>query len=367
MALPFPSLLSVSRTRSMRCPVVASATTGTRDTGTTVAAKQPAWTGEDSLPSRLVNLLIASPLFPLLKIGARQQLQMTAEKNDIPWRKTVERLRGERERLQQLYDVVVDRAIEYPAYYTRPFHAYDEGNLNWLAGYEVEPATYSMAMRVWPDEPGLSPSTAQARLRSSCYDHLKVYLGSERVKSVNSVIDVGCSTGVSTRYLARAFPEAEVTGLDLSPHFLSVAMLRQEPDFRPLFEEEEPVQKNISYMHANFEHSGLGAGEYDVVMLQFVIHELPAAPTKAMAEEAMRVLRPGGVLALVDNDPQSPVIQNLPAAIFSLMKSTEPHSDEYYAFSQEENLEAAGFVDVCSTAVDPRHRLILARKPSKSV
>ena len=116
-------------------------------------------------------------------------------------------------------------------------------------------------------------------------------------------------------------------------------------------------------VHANFENSGLEAGEYDVVMLQFVMHELPAAPTKAMAEEAMRVLRPGGVLALVDNDPQSPVIQGPPAPIFSLMKSTEPHSDEYYAFSQEANLEAAGFVDVCKAAVDPRHRLVLARKP----
>lgn len=351
---------SLARTRTRVSPVVASST-GT--SSSSVARQQPVWTGQDSLPSRLVNLLISSPLFPLLKIGARQQMQMTAEKNDIPWRKTVEQLRAEQAQLQQLYDAVVDDAIEYPSYYTQPFHAYDEGNLNWLAGYEVEPATYSMAMRVWPDEPGLKPSTAQARLRFSCYDQLKAYLGSENVKGVRSVIDVGCSTGVSTRYLARAFPEAEVTGLDLSPHFLSVAILRQEPDFRPLFEEAEPIQRNISYVHANFEHSGLGSEEYDVVMLQFVMHELPAAPTKAVAEEAMRVLRPGGVLALVDNDPQSPVIQGLPAPIFSLMKSTEPHSDEYYAFSQEANLEAAGFVDVCSAAVDPRHRLVLARKP----
>lgn len=240
MYVSLPSgFASPARTRTGRSsPVVA----GTRASGS--VASQPVWTGQDSLPSRLVNLLIASPLFPLLKIGARQQMQQTAERNDIPWRKTVEQLRAEQGRLQRLYDAIVDDTIEYPSYYTLPFHAYDEGNLNWLAGYEVEPATYSMAMRVWPNEPDLTPSTAQARLRSSVFDQLKAYLGS---KSVKSVVDVGCSTGVGTRYLARAFPEAEVLGLDLSPHFLSVAMLRQEADCRPIFEEAEPVQRNIGY------------------------------------------------------------------------------------------------------------------------
>ena len=75
---------------------------------------KPAWTGDDSLPSKLVNMLIASPLFPLLKIGARQQMQMTAEKNEIPWRKTVSRLEAEQARLEELYDRVRDPTVEYP-------------------------------------------------------------------------------------------------------------------------------------------------------------------------------------------------------------------------------------------------------------
>jgi len=206
---------------------------------------------------------------------------------------------------------------------------------------------------------------AQQRLRSSAYDQLKAYLGD---KSVENVLDVGCSTGVSTRYLARAFPDARVLGLDLSPHFLSVALLRQEQDAasRPIFEEALPVQDKIEYVHANFEDSGLPDASFDVIMMQFIVHELPAEPTIAMAKEAMRLLRPGGVVALVDNDPESKVIQSLPPAIFSLMKSTEPHSDVYYAFNQEANLEAAGFSEVVKSAADPRHRLILARRPMTS-
>ncbi len=42
-----------------------------------------------------------------------------------------------------------------------------------------------------------------------------------------AVLDVGCSAGIGTRRLADAFPSAHVTGLDLSPHFLAVAELRE--------------------------------------------------------------------------------------------------------------------------------------------
>jgi hypothetical protein len=55
-------------------------------------------------------------------------------------------------------------------------------------------------------------------------------------------------------------------------------------------------------------------------LLQFVIHECPQRVTSALFKEAMRLLRPGGVVAMCDNDPKSRVIQGLPPAIFTLMK-----------------------------------------------
>ena len=42
----------------------------------------------------------------------------------------------------------------------------------------------------------------------------------------------------------------------------------------------------------------------DVVTLQFVIHECPPAAIGALVAEARRLLRPGGVLLLSDNDPR---------------------------------------------------------------
>jgi hypothetical protein len=38
--------------------------------------------------------------------------------------------------------------MDYPNYYTQPFHAYEDGNLNWLAAAEVESATSAMCLRV---------------------------------------------------------------------------------------------------------------------------------------------------------------------------------------------------------------------------
>ena len=46
-------------------------------------------------------------------------------------------------------------------------------------------------------------------------------------RSVRDALDVGCSAGTSTQHLAEAFPAAEITGLDLSPHFLAVAEHRE--------------------------------------------------------------------------------------------------------------------------------------------
>jgi hypothetical protein len=54
--------------------------------------------------------------------------------------------------------------IVYPDYYLKPFHAYDEGNLSWMAAFEVEPASYAVALRAFGKiDPSLSPTAAFER------------------------------------------------------------------------------------------------------------------------------------------------------------------------------------------------------------
>jgi hypothetical protein len=75
----------------------------------------------------------------------------------------------------RIKEEIEDKSMQYPDYYLQAFHAYDEGNLNWLAAFEVESATYSMALRTFPNE-GLKPEQAHARLRANVHAAIKVAL-----------------------------------------------------------------------------------------------------------------------------------------------------------------------------------------------
>lgn len=48
-------------------------------------------------------------------------------------------------------------------------------------------------------------------------------------RQVERALDLGCASGLSTRHLCAAFPEAAaVTGIDLSPHMVAVARYYEE-------------------------------------------------------------------------------------------------------------------------------------------
>ncbi|PSB23607.1 class I SAM-dependent methyltransferase [Stenomitos frigidus] len=312
---------------------------------------KPAWAGDDFL-SRCVNRLIQTKsVYTVMKQQARQVLIQTAEKNGVPWRKRYEELTAAG--LQQRAEQVINTEVRYPDYYQVPFHAYEQGNLCWEAAFEAESATHAMALRVWKDEP-LTWQEAQERLRSSFHQ----VLAQHSMQPVQDILDIGCSVGLSTLALHRFYQGRQdapvyTTGLDLSPHMLTVAQHRDEKG------------EIKQWLHANAEATGLPDRSFDLVTLQFVIHELPRQATIAIFKEALRLLHPGGYLAIVDNNPQSPVIQNLPPVLFTLMKSTEPWSDDYYTFNVEAALQSVGFAPVTTVASDPRHRTILGRKPSR--
>lgn len=327
-------------------------------TATTPTKEKPDWAGEDWL-SRGVNLLIQTkPIYALMKQQARQVLIKTAEKKGVPWREQAEALArsGVSDRLETL----TNPSVTYPDYYQVPFHAYDEGNLCWQAAFEAEPATYAMGLRVWPKE-DLEAQEAHERLRSSFH----AVLDQEITQPVTAILDIGCSVGVSTRALHRHYqhrhhhdpqaqPQPRTIGLDLSPYMLTVA--------QHLDQSGEISQ----WIHAQAENTGLPDAAFDLITLQFVIHELPRFASREIFQECLRLLRPGGCFALVDNNPKSPVIQNLPPVLFTLMKSTEPWSDDYYTFDVEATLQEVGFDYRTTVASDPRHRTIVAFKPQQS-
>lgn len=310
---------------------------------------KPDWAGEDLL-SRFINLLIQiKPIYGMMKRQARQVLIKTAEKNGIPWRQNYQDL--EQSGAKDLLDSLINPNLVYPEYYQVPFHAYDQGNLCWQAAFEAASATYSMGLRVWKDE-DLSWQEAQQRLRHSFYQILEQYTPAK----VTDILDLGCSVGVSTLALHRYFSQKQdsainTSGLDLSPYMLAVAKTT------------DTQQEIFQWIHGLGESTGLADNSLDLVTMQFLIHELPRQATKEIFQEVFRMLKPRGIIGIVDNNPASPVIQGLPPVLFTLMKSTEPWSDDYYTFDVEAALQEAGFDYKTTAASDPRHRTIIGIKP----
>uniref|UniRef100_A0A6V7QUE6 Methyltransferase domain-containing protein n=1 Tax=Ananas comosus var. bracteatus TaxID=296719 RepID=A0A6V7QUE6_ANACO len=316
--------------------------------------ERPRWSGETPL-SQLVGALISfKPLYSVMKLASRQVIISTAEKSNIPWRDMAREILESD--VHKEFERIRDPSVVYPDYYLNPFHAYDDGNLSWLAAAEAEAATMSIAKRAIPEASTVEEANKIVRgnwLTAIEQHHLK-YSGN---CEINDILDVGCSVGVSTRFLAERFPSAKATGLDLSPYFLAVAE----------YKEKKIKRKNpIRWVHANGEATGLPSKSFDLVSLAYVCHECPARAIIGLVEEAFRLLRPGGTIALTDNSVNFFFLtftQELSPVLFTLLKSTEPFLDEYYLLDLEETMREAGFVNVNTILTDPRHRTVTATVP----
>ncbi|KAI9086669.1 hypothetical protein K1719_031263 [Acacia pycnantha] len=313
---------------------------------------RPNYIGDTPLSGLIAAIVSFKPLYSFLKRGARQVLISTAEKNNIPWREMAKEIL-ESDAYKEL-ESIQNHSLAYPDYYLNPFHAYDEGNLTWLAAAEAEAATLSMARRAIPF--ASSVDEANQILRGNWLQAIeKHHQQYSKTSMITDILDVGCSVGLSTRHLAAKFPNAKVTGLDLSPYFLAVAQLKEK--------KRAPRKHSISWIHANGENTGLPSKSFDLVSIAFVLHECPERAIVNLVKEAFRLLRPGGSIALTDNSPKSKVLQELNPALFTLMKSTEPFINEYYLTDMEATLSQAGFVNIQSILTDPRHMTTTATVP----
>jgi ubiquinone/menaquinone biosynthesis C-methylase UbiE len=296
---------------------------------------------QPTLTSRLVNgLLSIKPLFNWAKGQARSMMIKRAADIGVDWFGRVEALMAQD--LATELAAVGDPDLVYPDYYLCPFHAYDAGNLSWEAAAEVEVAAYAVHARIWPD----AGAQGDPRLRQSYHQVLQEQIPA----SPQRILDLGCSVGMSTFALQDLYPAAEVLGLDLSPYFLAVGNLRAKEQ-----------QRQVQWIHALAESSGLPTASFDLVSACLLFHELPQSAAQAVLKEAHRLLKPGGHFALMDMNPASRVYARMSPAILTLLKSTEPYLDQYFNLDLPEALEAAGFTNITLKPNTPRHRVVVAQ------
>ncbi len=232
-------------------------------------------------------------LAPIARLFINQdELRQLSE--SIDWEKECDRLRNP--------------TVVYPAYYSQHnFHGIEGGYLTTTAAVTYDPIT----------QYALPPN--ETWVRQSLID-------STRVKP-SRILDLGCGTGSTTLMLKRAFPGAEVVGLDLSPHMLVIA-------------EQKSHQANldIHWRHGKAEQTHLPAASFDLVTASLLCHELPPQISEAVMAESFRLLKPSGEVAILDGAQKVLRQTEWLNQIFE-----EPYMQPYAEESMEAWLGQAGF------------------------
>ena len=124
----------------------------------------------------------------------------------------------------------------------------------------------------------------EARFRQLALQGLTIHPDSK-------VLDLCCGSGQATQFLVKY--SQNVTGLDASP--LSLQRARQNVP-------------SASYVEAFAEATPLADNQFDFVHTSAAMHEMEPEQLRQIIKEVYRVLKPGGVFALVDfHAPTNPV------------------------------------------------------------
>ena len=169
-----------------------------------------------------------------------------------------------------------NQADGLPDYYRQNFHFQSDG---WLS--ERSAALYDTQVEV------LFTGSADV-MRRRALRPVAEWMAGRNQRSLRG-LDVGCGTGRLLAFLHQAWPGLKWTGLDLSSPYLAEA--------RRLIGDTARVK----LIEGAAEKLPFDNSSVDLVVSSFLLHELPAEIRgKALAEMA-RVLRPDGLVVVVDS------------------------------------------------------------------
>ena len=162
----------------------------------------------------------------------------------------------------------------YPRYYLQKFHFQSDGYLS------------SASAERYDHQVEVLFGGAAAAMRRQGLVPLKAALAG---RPAAKLLDVGCGTGHFLREVKANYPRLDVTGLDLSAHYLAIARreLRSWSRARLVVGAAETMP--------------FADGQFDAITCMYLFHELPSGVRRSVVAEIRRVLRPGGMLVFVDS------------------------------------------------------------------
>ena len=189
---------------------------------------------------------------------------------DTLWEKFIQPIFGfliDREALKKLSDSIdwdtesdrlQDPDLIYPEYYrSQNFHGIEGGYLTSGAAVTYDPVT----KHALPPNEDWNRETV-----------IKAISGSP-----HKILDLGCGTGSTTLLVQKAFPNAKVIGLDLSPQMLVMSE----------YKARQAGLNKIRWIHGLAETTGFADGEFDVVTASLLFHETPPAISQAILKRGI--------------------------------------------------------------------------------
>ena len=201
--------------------------------------------------------------------------------------------------------------LKYPQYYAEQnFHGISGGYLSAIA-----PITYDAVAR-------FAAPPNEDKLRQQAIALVK--------ENPLNILDLGCGTGSSTLMLKQAFPQAQVTGLDISPYMLIMAEYKSQ-------------QANlvIDWQQGLAEASNFTAESFDLISIAFLFHETPVNVAQAILQECQRLLKPGGQMVILDGNQK-----RLRYTPWLIKLFREPYSQVYAAGNIDDWLDLVGFTAI---------------------
>jgi S-adenosylmethionine-diacylgycerolhomoserine-N-methlytransferase len=144
---------------------------------------------------------------------------------------------------------------------------------------------------------GVSPLEGYYRLHARIYDATRwsflfgrtaILREAAAVARPARILEVGCGTGKNLVNLCRLFPQAEVTGVDLSETMLAVARRKTAP-----------LGSRVRLLHGAYDPAFPNDRAWDLILFSYALSMFNPGFGKAIAT-AHRDLAPGGHIAVVD-------------------------------------------------------------------
>jgi ubiquinone/menaquinone biosynthesis C-methylase UbiE len=152
---------------------------------------------------------------------------------------------------------------------------------------------------------------------------------------VKRILDQGTSCGQFAHALKDKFPEAEVWADDVAGPMLRFAHMNSAK-----------LGKDIRYVQQLSEKTQFPDNHFDIVTSNLLIHEVPAAKIDAIAKEAYRILRPGGVYYPLDSYSGDQPRRTAMAQYNAWRNFRWNHEVwwmEYYGYDHAKGMREAGF------------------------